>query len=67
MKYSAPAAQGEQELNQDRQKSKFSKKPHKPKGFNREKILEEIALKWYSKGLYVSPSRAMIALLGDSI
>ena len=55
----------EQRLNLNLGRTDDSKKPHKPKGFNREKILEEIALKWYSTGLYVSPSRAMIALLEE--
>ena len=36
----------------------------KPKAINREKILEEIAEKWSAMGLYESPARAMIALLG---
>jgi len=40
--------------------------PKKPKAINREKILEEIAVKWSVMGLYQSPTRAMIALLGVS-
>ncbi len=62
---SAPTAQGGQELNQDRRISKFSNKsPKAPIGVNREKVLEEIAIKWSAMGLYQSPTRAMIALLG---
>ena len=61
---SAPAAQGGQELNQDRRTSKFSKIPKKPKAINREATLEAIAIKWSAMGLYQSPTRAMIALLG---
>ena len=65
MNASAPAAPGGRELNQDRQKSKFSKKSTKaPTGKNRLIILEQIAERWASKGLYKSPSRAMAALLG---
>jgi hypothetical protein len=63
MKYSAPAAQGGQEPNLDRQKSQFSKHPSKHTPRNRQQVLEDIATKWASRGLYKSPARAMIALL----
>ena len=64
MKYSAAAAQGGQEPNLDHRTSKFSKKiPNPPTDTNREKILEEIADKWSTQGLYPSSCRAMIALL----
>ena len=67
MKYSAPAAEGGQELNLDRQKSQFSKKhPKFPSGITRIAILEQIAERWAARGLYRSPSRAMAALLGVS-
>ena len=60
----APAAEGGQELNQDRQKSQFSKKhPKFPNGKNRIAILEQIAERWSARGFYRSPSRAMAALL----
>jgi hypothetical protein len=66
MKNSAPAAQGGQRLNLDRQKSQFSKDyPKLPIGKNREQVLEELAHKWHPMGLYKSPTRAMIAVLGD--
>ena len=39
------------------------KYPQLPVGRNRQKVLEEIAIRWADKGLYTSPSRAMIALL----
>ena len=34
---------------------------HTPR--NRQQVLEEIALKWASRGLYATPTGAMIALL----
>jgi hypothetical protein len=67
MKYSAPAAQGGQELNQDRQKSQFSKKPQKSKGFNHLKTLQEIADKWVHHGYYSEPGRAYRALIGGDL
>ena len=67
MKYSAPAAQGGQELNQDRQNSKFSKKPHKAKGINHIHVLNEITIKWVDKGCYETKGCALEALLGDRL
>ena len=63
MKYSAPAAQGGQELNQDRQKSQFSKKPRKSKGFNHLKTLREIADEWVEGGYYTNTGHAYKALI----
>ena len=70
MTRSAPAAQSGQRQNQDLHKSDFTPPQTniKPKqwrnGKNRLLILEQIAKRWASKGLYQSPSRAMAALLG---
>ena len=63
MKNLAPAAQGGQELNQDRQKSQFSKKPRKSKGFNHLKTLQEIADKWVERGYYTDTGHAYKALI----
>ena len=41
----------------------FIKHPTKYTPRNRQQVLEEIATKWTSRGLYKSPARAMIALL----
>ena len=60
---SAPAAEGGQELNNDLRTSKFSKKPQKPEGINRLQVLNEIANKWASMGIYPSTNSALIALL----
>jgi len=66
LKYSAPAAQSGQELNLDRQKSQFSKFPHKTKGISHVRILNEIAMKWVDKGCYPTFDRALAALVrGD--
>jgi hypothetical protein len=63
VKYSAPAAQGGQELNQDREISQFSKKPHKSKGVNHLKTLHEIANTWVERGYYTDTGRAYKALI----
>jgi len=47
----APAAQGGQRLNQDRQKSQFSKIHKKPKGINHLRTLKEISDKWVLMGI----------------
>jgi hypothetical protein len=41
--------------------------PRLPLGKNRETILEEIAARWHSKGLYATPGQALQALLGNGI
>ncbi len=64
---SAPVAQGGQELNQDRRKSKFSKIPKKTKGINHLQVLNEIAIKWVDKGYYVDSGKALQALIGGEL
>jgi len=64
----ASATLGGQRPNQYRSGSDFTtpqtvKHPRLPIGKNRELILDQIATKWALRGLYTSPSRAMIALL----
>jgi hypothetical protein len=51
------------ELDNDFGESQFIKHPTKHTPRNRQQVLEEIAQKWASCGLYKSPARAMIALL----
>ena len=51
------------ELDNDFGESQFIKHPTKHTPRNRQQVLEEIAQKWASRGLYKSPARAMIALL----
>ncbi len=64
MKNSAPAAQGEQELNLDRCKSKFSTKPTKLiTDRNGKKTLKQIARRWAARGYYSTPSEAMKVLM----
>ena len=67
MKNLAPAAESEQELNQDREKSQFSKKPHKPKGISQLKTLQEIADKWVNRGCYGTSGRTLRALVGGDL
>jgi len=62
------AEPGGQRPNQYRSGSDFTtpqtiKHPRLPVGKNRELILDQIATRWASRGLYASPSRAMFALL----
>ncbi len=64
MKYSAPAAQGGQELNLDHHKSKFTKIPKKPIGLNHQKVLYELARKWVRYGYAETPNGAIKILLG---
>ena len=73
MKYSAPALgeQGQELESNFGELGHSSKKPHKSKGNkpqytgkNRLLVLESIAQKWSSRGLYRSSSIAMAALLG---
>jgi hypothetical protein len=69
MKNSAPAGLAGQEINLMPENLKSNKNPTNkhnrlPVGKNRVMILESIAEKWVRMGLYPSPSRAMIALLG---
>ena len=67
----ASATQGGKRPNQYHRGSDFTRKqstkhPKLPIGKNRKLVLEDIAEKWASMGLYKTPSRAMIALLeGD--
>ena len=58
----APAAESGQELNQDREKSQFSKKPHKTKGISHLKNLQAIANTWVERGYYTTPNEALKAL-----
>jgi hypothetical protein len=67
LKNLAPAAEGGQRLNLDRQKSQFSKEPHKPKGFSRIRTLIDIALRWVEHGYYSTQALALEALLGDRL
>ena len=65
----APAGQAGQKANQDTHISKFSttinnNRSRLPLGKNRPMIPEQIADKWFRKGSYQSPSKAMYALLG---
>ena len=63
MKNLAPAAESGQELNQDRQKSQFSNKPHKSEGFNHLKTLRELANIWVERGYYPDTGYAYKALI----
>ena len=44
-----------------------SKKPHKPKGINHIRILNDIAEQWVSKGCYATKGRALEALIGGDL
>jgi hypothetical protein len=63
LKNLAPAAESGQELNLDRQKSQFSKKPQKPKDFNHLKALHELANRWVKRGYYTDTGHAYKALI----
>jgi hypothetical protein len=60
---------GQGQLDNDLRKSDSSNIPSSihpklPLGKNRIMVLEQIADKWFRRGLYQSPSKAMQALLG---
>ena len=65
MRYSARALgeQGNGLFDNDFGESQFIKYSTKHTLRNRQQVLEELAQKWASRGLYKSPCRAMIALL----
>ena len=60
----SPASENRgQEFDNDFGESYFIKYPTKHTPRNLQQVLEEIALKWSSRGFYKTPTRAMIFLL----